>query len=279
MVKQFNINTIHANIKPAEFSIEFEQKITREQLEAVMQEANLVFTLNNKKVISHVLSHDDAEKKFSSKIRGMIPKVDTVRILEVSDTDFNTCGGTHIKNTSEIGIVFISKIHRDREVEFYCGEKAIISLSSSNASIISSQTLLNCSLEEYPYVIQKNLQKLQELKKKQKDLSILIMNLLQTSPYEEINGTKMRFLEVDLPKKVVFNGFKKFELDNTLTVRQNSTQYLILSTSKKYPAKLIVEKLKELLGGKGGGSSLNAQILFDQEPKDIQEDIKRILTD
>lgn len=278
MVKQHNINTIHANIKPAEFSIEFGEQITREQIESVMKEANLVFTLNNKKVTSHVLNHDDAAKKFSSKIRGMIPKGEIIRILEVSETDFNTCGGTHIKNTSEIGIVSISKIHRDLEVEFLCGAKAIKLLSSCNANNVYSQILLNCSLEEYPGVFQKKLQELEDLYKKQKDFSILLMDLVQTGPYIEANGIKTRFLEIDLPKKIVFNGFKKFEPDNILTVRQNSTQYLILSSSKKFPAKKIVDKLIELHGGKGGGSPLNAQILFDHEPKDIQKDIKHIIS-
>ncbi len=53
MVKQFNNKTIHANIKPGEFSIEFEQKITREQLGSVMKECNQIFTIEEKKVNSH----------------------------------------------------------------------------------------------------------------------------------------------------------------------------------------------------------------------------------
>ena len=278
MMKQFNNKTIHANIKPGEFSIEFEQKITREQLESVMQESNLIFALGNNKVTSHVLDHDSAAKKFSTKIRGMIPKVEKVRILEVSDIDFNTCGGTHIKKTSEIGIVCVSNVHRDCEVDFYTGEKAINLLSNSNAKVVYSQILLNCSLEEYPDVIQKRIRELQDLHKNQKNLATLIMELLQYSPFEEINGIKTRFLDVNLPKKTVFNGFKKFKPDNVLTVKQNPTQYLVLSSSTKFPAKLIVEKLKFLHGGKGGGSPLNAQIVFDKEPKDIQKDIKHILT-
>jgi alanyl-tRNA synthetase len=277
MMKQFINKTLHANIKPGEFSIEFEQKITRTQLQSVMQESNRIFTIGNKKVTSHVLDHDNASKKYSKKIRGMIPNVEEVRILEVSDVDFNTCGGTHIKNTSEIGIVSISKIHRDCEVDFNCGEKAIDVLSSSNVDIVYSQKLLNCSLDEYPDIFQRRIQELQDLHKKRKDLSSLIMELIQFSPFQEINGIKARFLDVDLPKKTVFNGFKKFEPENILIVTKSPIQYLILSSSKNFPAKLIVEKLKKVHGGKGGGSLLNAQILFEHEPKNIQEDIIQIL--
>lgn len=277
MMKQFNNRTLHANIKPGEFSIEFELKITRAQLESVMKECNRIFTIGNKKVTSHVLDHDNASKIFSNKIRGMIPDVEEVRILEVSDIDFNTCGGTHIKNTSEIGIVSISKVHRDCEVDFFCGEKAIDTLSSSNVDIVYSQKLLNCSLDEYPEIFQRRIQELQDLHKNQKDLSTVIMDLIQFSPFEDINDIKIRFLDVDLPRKTVFNGFKKFEPENILIVTQSPTQYLILSSSKKYPAKIIVEKLKEVQGCRGGGSLLNAQVLFDNKPKNIQKDIKQLL--
>ena len=109
-------------------------------------------------------------------------------------------------------------------------------------------------------------------------MSVLLMKLLQTSPYEEINEIKFRYLDVGLPNKIIFNGFQKFGTDNMLIVRLKPTQYLILSSSKNYPAKEIVEKLKEKHGGKGGGSPTNAQILFDKEPKNLQEDIKHILT-
>ncbi len=212
------------------------------------------------------------------KFAGIIPQVEEVRILEVSDVDFNTCGGTHVKKTSEIGIVCVLNIHRDSEVGFCCAEKAIELLSSCNTVVIFSQILLNCTLEEFPLVFEKKIHELQDLQKNQKDLSVLIMELLQYSPYEEVNGIRTRFLDIDMPKKIVFNGFKKFEPNNILTVKQNSTQFLILSSSKNFPANMIVEKLKSIYGGKGGGSPLNAQILFEKEPNEIQKDIKRILS-
>ncbi len=277
MMKLFRNKTVQANIKPGEFSIEFEQKITEEQLESTIQEVNQVFSVDSKSIISHVLNHDDAVNQFSTKIRGKIPKVDTVRILEVDGIDFNTCGGTHVKKSNEIGPVYISKIHSEREVDFYCGGNALNKLSVSNVNLVFSQKQLNCSLEEFPKVFSKKLQDCEELTNKRKELSVLIMELLQTSPYEDINGLKFRFLGVELPNKIMFNGFRKFESESILVVKLKPEQYLILSSSKKFIAKLIVEKLKEKYGGKGGGSPFNAQILFDKEPKNLQEDIKQIL--
>ena len=144
--------------------------------------------------------------------------------------------------------------------------------------MIHSQIELNCSLNEYPSIFQKKLLELENLSDAQKKYAIMIMELLQTSPYEEICGIKFRIIEADLPRKIVFNEFKKFEPHTVLTIKTSPTQYLILSSSKDHPAKMIVEKLKESFGGKGGGSPLNAQILFDKEPNNLQEDIKHIIS-
>jgi Ser-tRNA(Ala) deacylase AlaX len=278
MMKRFQNKTLHANIKPNEFSVEFEQEVLREHLIEVLKEVNQIFTYNSKKIRTHVLNHLEATKKFSKKIRGKIPDEETVRILEVEDTDFNTCGGTHVRDTSEIGVIIASNVHREREVEFVLGKNALDKISICNLNQIFSQKQLNCTLEEFTDVFQKKLLELEFLHKKEKTDAILIMELLQTSLFEEINGIKTKFIEVELPKKIVFNEFKKFKPDHILLVKQSSNQFLILSTSKKYPAKMIVEELINIHGGRGGGSSLNAQILFENEPTNIHEDIKQILT-
>ena len=67
MLKKFNKKTLHASIKPAVFSVEFAQRITRKQLEVVLQEVNKIFTYNSKKVKSHVLNHNEATKRYSKK--------------------------------------------------------------------------------------------------------------------------------------------------------------------------------------------------------------------
>ncbi len=124
--------------------------------------------MRRRKLTLIVLDHNSATKKYSTKIRGTIPQVEEVRILEVSGVDFNTCGGTHVKKSSEIGIVCVINIHRESEVSFLCAEKAIELLSSCNTDVIFSLIPLNCTLEEFPIVFEKKINELRDFAEKSK---------------------------------------------------------------------------------------------------------------
>jgi len=58
-----------------------------------------------------------------------------VRIIEVEDFDFSTCGGTHARHTGEIGLIAILGTERVKQmtrVEFVCGGRALRALRSAN---------------------------------------------------------------------------------------------------------------------------------------------------
>ncbi|NMC05347.1 MAG: hypothetical protein GYA24_09055 [Candidatus Lokiarchaeota archaeon] len=51
----------------------------------------------------------DPESDHAGRIRGEMSTEDPVRIVEIKDIDIMCCGGTHVKNTSEIG----ARLRRD----------------------------------------------------------------------------------------------------------------------------------------------------------------------
>ena len=59
------------------------------------------------------------------------PKVSgMIRVVQIGDYDFSACGGTHLKNSSEVGMVKILKLERIKggatRVYFICGERCLI---------------------------------------------------------------------------------------------------------------------------------------------------------
>ena len=59
-------------------------------------------------VTSHYVSRAEAEEmteRLSTLKMGFPEEVTEVRLLQIGDVDLQACGGTHIKNTAEIGIV------------------------------------------------------------------------------------------------------------------------------------------------------------------------------
>jgi alanyl-tRNA synthetase len=58
------------------------------------------------------------------------PKVSgMIRVVQIGDYDFSACGGTHLKNSSEVGMVKILKLERIKggatRVHFICGERCL----------------------------------------------------------------------------------------------------------------------------------------------------------
>ena len=63
-------------------------------------------------------------------LRKHVSKVkDRVRIVKVDDVDATPCGGIHVKNTSEIGLIKVVNVYRKSRklwrIEFVCGNRAL----------------------------------------------------------------------------------------------------------------------------------------------------------
>src|SRR5689334_21113403 len=53
----------------------------------------------------------------------------TIRIIEVEDFDWSPCGGTHARQTGQVGLIVIKSFERVKSnltrVEFVCGHRAL----------------------------------------------------------------------------------------------------------------------------------------------------------
>lgn len=59
-----------------------------------------------------------------------IPEVDDdqLRIIEIENFDLTACGGTHVSNTGEVGLIKIVRLERNKDdlrIEFLCGRRAL----------------------------------------------------------------------------------------------------------------------------------------------------------
>ncbi|MEP7352275.1 MAG: alanyl-tRNA editing protein [Acidobacteriota bacterium] len=73
----------------------------------------------------HIRFEDAAEVEG---LRKASARTGTLRIAEIEGTDRSACGGTHVRNTAEIGPVLTGKLDKMRgntRIEFVCGERAL----------------------------------------------------------------------------------------------------------------------------------------------------------
>lgn len=149
--------------------------LSEDDLKKVEIETNRLIYLNLP-VTSYFVKNDDLEKLPLRKK----PKVDeNIRIVEIKDFDYSPCGGTHVKNLGEIGVVKIKKFERTKKglrIEFVCGFRAFNDYFKKNNCINSLTTTLSAREEEILEKVHKLLDENKEIKK---ELNRMRDNILQ----------------------------------------------------------------------------------------------------
>ena len=234
---------------------------------------------------------------------------DEVRVLSMGNDDgkyFSTelCGGTHVKNTGDIGkfkIINQSSIAagirriealRDKQLEDYLKNKEKLSNLSSekNDETIKELTKQIISLGGKPSLDQTDQKLLIKNLSKQLD-TLLVKSILNDKTKnkikdEEINGIKTRFQNVDgLPpkelRKLVDDGKK--ELGEGIVVvfacKDGKVGVAVGVTNKlldKFDAVKFVKLSSEIIGGQGGGGRKDFAQAGGQDQNKIDEAFEKI---
>ena len=232
-----------------------------------------------------------------------------VRVLSMGDDDgkyFSTelCGGTHVKNTGDIGnfkIVSQSSIAagvrriealRDKQLEDYLKNKEKLSALSSekdNETIkdLSEQIIKLGGKPSLDQSDQKNL-----IKNLTKQLETLSVNSILNDKSkniikdQDINGIKLRLQKVDdLPpkelRKLVDQG-KKDLSDGIVVVFASKDEKVGIavgiteSLTSKYDAVKFVKIGSEIIGGKGGGGRKDFAQAGGQDQSKIEDAFEKL---
>ena len=234
-----------------------------------------------------------------------------VRVLSMGDDDgkyFSTelCGGTHVKNTGDIGkfkIISQSSIAsgvrriealRDKQLEDYLKNKEKLSNISSekNEEIIKSLSEQIINLDGKPTLNEDDQKTL--IKNLTKQLETLTVNsILQDKTKniiidEEINGTKIRFQKVNgLPpkelRKLVDKG-KKELIEGVVIVFANKGDKVGIAVgvtdnlTSQFDAVKFVKVGSEIIGGKGGGGRKDFAQAGGQDQSKIDQAFEQLKT-
>ena len=234
-----------------------------------------------------------------------------VRVLSMGDDDgsyFSTelCGGTHVRNTGDIGkfkIVSQSSIAagvrriealRDKQLEDYLNNKEKLSNISSekNDQIIKnlSEQITELggkpSLDESDQkILIKNLTKQLETISVNSILEDKTKNIIKD---EEINGIKVRFQNVDgLPpkelRKLVDKGKKELSEGIVIVFATKDDKVGIAvgvtdTLTNKFDAVKFVKTGSEIIGGQGGGGRKDFAQAGGQDKSKIDEAFEKLKT-
>jgi alanyl-tRNA synthetase len=118
-------HVIAVNMEREICTLDLEQTISEEMVLEAERTANQAIWAGHE-----IRCYEVHDSEISSVPLRRTPKVSgMIRVVQISDYDFSACGGTHLKNSSEVGMVKILRLERVKggatRVHFICGERCL----------------------------------------------------------------------------------------------------------------------------------------------------------
>lgn len=202
---------------------------------------------------------------------------DVVRVVDMSPFSIELCGGTHVHNTSEIGLFKITSESGTgagvRRIEAVTGQKAFLYLEQYLARFNEIKALVKAKSDEQVS------EKIEQLQHNEKDLQRTIeeknkaLNQLKMgdikSQVEQINEFPILITEVEVDNakaiRTTMDDFKS-KLQDTIIILASDVGgkvSLIATVPKQYTNRVkagdLIKHLAPEVGGKGGGRPDMAQ--------------------
>ena len=242
------------------FDFTHPKQLTKDELNTIEQKVNELITRAIPQE-TKILDIDEA-KKIGAKAQFGEKYGEKVRVVDFGKASIEFCGGTHVKNTAEIGSFIITKESGVsagvRRIEAVCGYAAYRYFITQRELIEDAKTLVkNNDLLAGINRLKKQIDELKkELKDAQKSAAISLNE-------EDINGIKVivdRFDAGDIKEKVdeLKNRYEKIAV---MLFQEKGGKVLIASGVKDAPVSAgeWIKNIAPIVGGGGGGRADFAQ--------------------
>jgi alanyl-tRNA synthetase len=261
----FGNRTLSFHLGSDACTIDLDKAASPQDVERAVDEANRVVWDNRPVLVAFA----DAEQAASMGLRKPSSREGRLRLVEVSDFDLSACGGTHVARTGAIGIIAVmatEKFKGGLRVTFVCGGRALRTLRTLRDGLAGSIRTLSVLPAELPASIQKLQTDLKSTRKRVGELQV------QLATHEARRllaaGTVSGGVTV---VGAILDGWDAAGLRAVASavVREAPAIVVLASGSPALiavgqsaggpPASMIVSRLVEQFGGKGGGSPELAQ--------------------
>jgi alanyl-tRNA synthetase len=269
-VRLFNMATVSFHMGDDYCSIDLDAPaLTKDQVEQAERLANEII-LENRPVEIRFVTRDEAA---NLGLRKLPPaERDQLRIIDIQDLDLSACGGTHVRQTGQIGCILLRKTEKVRQgfrVEFVAGQRAVATARQDFATLTETAALFSAQIYDVPQLAAKSLEEIRTLRKQKEesqDELAAAQATVMLSETPEANGRRVivrTFSDRDM------NALKL--LAQKLT-RQTTNAVALIGTTSPQPSLVFAQSagqpfdmgalMKQIMsanGGRGGGSKDMAQ--------------------
>jgi len=238
--------------------------VTRDQMIAAEQRANAV--VGEARPV-HVTFEDAAAV---TDLRKPSDRPGTLRVVTIDRLDRSACGGTHVRNTAEIGAVLLRSVERVRKatrVEFVCGVRAVRRARRDFESLTRIATSLSAALDDVASLVGVQADRLKDSdnarKKLEKELGTFRVRALYEAATPGGNGVRaivIRDAESMDELRTLAQG--AFALPRVVVIGALASPPSVLlgaSEDSGVDAGRLLKEQLATVGGRGGGSPRLAQ--------------------
>ena len=269
-VRLFNMPTVSFHMADDYCSIDLDTlSLTKEQIESAEHLANEVI-LENRPVDIRFVTREEAGKLGLRKIPPT--ERDELRLIDITDFDLTACGGTHVRQTGQIGCIQLRKTEKVRQgyrVEFVAGLRAVAAALRDFTTLTETAALFSAHIYDLPQQATKSLEEIKTLRKQ------------RAESLEELAAAQAAALLAETPevvgRKLVVRVFSDRDVNFLKLSAQKLTRLApnvvtLLGTTSPQPALVFAQsggqpfdmgaRMKEIVArfrGRGGGSKDMAQ--------------------
>ena len=156
-------------VETSRLDVSHYRRLTRSEVEAIERLANQVVR-EGRPVYCRWMQRDDAEAKYGFRLYqgGAVPGKE-IRVVEVEGGwDVEACGGTHLANTSEAGLIRIVNTERVQDgverLVYAVGPHALAEVQRREAILADTAELLGAPMEKVKESVANNLEAIRELR-------------------------------------------------------------------------------------------------------------------
>ncbi len=263
---EFGFDNVGFHLNDEIFTMDFNGVLDAEKLQFLEEKANQIVAENVKVYGAYVPREELADLEYRSK-----KEIDgEVRIVTVEGYDKCACCAPHVANTIEVGVIKIIKAENWKggmRLTVLCGSRAYKDYAGKHRILQNMSRSFSTSEEKLPDLVE-------GLKKQVSDLEFKMAALECQMATEKLLTNSVQFFEALSPKaltKTMDDVMKqKPEEMFMVFVGNDESGYRYVVGSQTQDVAVIVAKMREKLGAKGGGRGVMLQGMVNAKRSEIE---------
>ena len=271
-----------SNVTPGKFRFDFShtEKVSQEELDEIFALSNSA-VFEDYEVNTNIMNIDEAKNEGALAFFGD-KYDDDVRVVNIGDFSKELCGGTHVHNSHDVGLIVLlqeSSIGSNlRRVEMLSGKLAYEFLSNAYKSYKSVSNILKVGVDDVQNKLQSQLETLETYEEKfkkvrEQEISNLVSNI--DEHIEEINNYKVYIEEVSLDsanelRNLALQIINESNVDITLIYASINGKNSIVGATKNSVSLNISTLVTEVSKLYGGGASKDPNLSIGGGPNNYK---------